>query len=142
MPIDRTNKIAFCHIPRTGGVSVCNALNLEVIEKHEPASWYRKNFPDYFLFTIKRDYDDRVLSAFGGEVPEDKSSWQDVLSKKDYMGKDKQGNARLMLLPNEHYMDAPVDFVIDYKHLQRDFNKMLKMLKLPKVKLNKENSFK
>lgn len=142
MPIDRKNKLAFCHIPRTGGVSVCNALNLEVIEKHKPASWYRKHFPNYTLFAIRRDYNQRVLSAFAGDVPDDPAVWEQELSNRDYIGKEKEVNANLMLQSNEYYLDADVDYVLNYATLEKDLNKMLNALKMPKVRLNKENSFK
>lgn len=145
MPVDHKRKLAFCHIPRTGGVSICNALNLEVIEKHEPASWYRKKFPDYFLFTVIRPYHERIYSAFAGKIPEDKNTWIDELILRQYISKHsdyeiRKENAIIMLKPNEYFIDTHVDAVIDFHHLESHLNFMLKQFDVV-VELKKTNSF-
>lgn len=121
MPICENRKLAFCHIPRTGGVSVCNALQLKIVDKHFPASWYRKNYPNYFLFTIVRNYEDRIKSTFG---------WKnDPLYKKDSLDelvqhvKQRGGdNIGLMLKPEEYFLDEPVDYKIRIR--KSELNKM------------------
>jgi len=103
MPIDHKRKLAFCHIPRTGGVSICLGLDLEVIEKHEPASFYRKHFPSYHLFATYRPYWDRRRSAGKSTDP-------------------------IFTESNKHFLDVPVDTLLQFNNLEKDLNKMLKSL--------------
>lgn len=143
MPVCEKRKLAFCHIPRTGGVSVSNALNLKVIDKHYPASWYREKFPDYTLFTVIRPYDQRIRSAMGWAVPDrrkkDAYSLDELVASIISNGID---NFRLMLKPNEYFLDVPVDFELRFSHLQRDLNNMLSMLGIDTVTLEIHNTFK
>src|SRR5690606_4897197 len=124
MPVCHRRKLAFCHIPRTAGVSIVRALKLEVIDKHYPASFYRNNFPDYTLFTVIRSNEDRIESATyarKGDAPVRES---------------------LMCKPNSHFLDCEVDYTLRFEHLQEDLNAMLSELKIPPVKLQHTNSFK
>ncbi|HEX7015531.1 MAG TPA: class I SAM-dependent methyltransferase [Cyclobacteriaceae bacterium] len=124
MPVCHRRKLAFCHIPRTAGVSIVRALKLEVIDKHYPASFYRNNFPDYTLFTVIRSDEDRIESATyarKGDAPVRES---------------------LMCKPNSHFLDCEVDYTLRFEHLQEDLNAMLSELKIPPVKLQHTNSFK
>jgi len=131
MPICKERKLAFCHIPRTGGVSISNALKLTVNDYHYPSSWYRKNYPDYFLFATFRSYRDRIESTFG---------WKDPVAVEDRYKKGSR-NVGLMLWPNEYFLDVEVDFLIRFEHLQDDLNKMLTQLGLKTVRLIPCNSF-
>ena len=108
MPVSHRYKLAFCHIPRTGGVSICLALELEVKDKHEPASYYRKHFPDYHLFATFRDYDERVISAKAKPPKELPDSKMSLFSKS-----------------NEHYLDCEIDTLLRFDDLENDLNKML-----------------
>ena len=131
MPICEKNKLAFCHVPRTGGVSICNGLNLKIIDRHFPASWYRKNYPDYFLFATHRPYADRIQSAYGYKHPERTQS-----------GVEKGlNNVGLMLKPDEYFIDTTVDFLLRFSHLNEDLNTMLKQRGIREVNLIKCNSF-
>lgn len=141
MPICEKRKIAFCHIPRTGGVSISNALGLKVMDKHYPVSFYREMFPDYKVFTILRPYEDRVKSAFGWIVPERRKefiSLDELTSSILQLGMDNLG---LMLKPNEYFLDKPVDFTLRFGHLQRDLDSMLRSIGHESVPLVKCNTF-
>lgn len=141
MPVCHEKKLAFCHIPRTGGVSISNALNLQVIDKHYPASWYRENFPDYFLFATVRNYEDRIRSTFGYKLQPgyEKYGTLDMLVEKVLTkGAD---NIGLMIKPNEYFLDCEVDYLIRFEHLQDDLNAMLTTLGHKAVKLIPVNSF-
>lgn len=131
MPVCNTRKLAFCHVPRTGGVSISNALNMTIVDRHFPASWFRKNYPDYFLFATHRPYADRIQSAYGYKHPERTESG--VAKGMDNVG--------LMLKPDEYFLDVEVDFLLRFSHLQEDLNRMLKQLGMKKVKLRPCNSF-
>jgi hypothetical protein len=143
MPVCHKRKLAFCHIPRTGGVSVNTALRMQIIDKHYPASWYRENFSDYTLFTIIRPYEDRVKSALGWRIPERrKHKWDDFDTLVSELLELGDKNLGLMLKPNEYFLDCKVDYQLRHDHLQDDLNDMLKKLGHKPVKLQRFNSFK
>jgi hypothetical protein len=141
MPICEHRKLAFCHIPRTGGVSISAALKLKVVDKHYPASWYRTNYPDYFLFATNRSYEDRIRSTFGWRNDERyrKGSLEELVAHIKNKGSD---NIGLMIKPNEYFLDCEVDCLLDFNNLEQDLNKMLFKLGHPCVTLQQINSFK
>ena len=59
MPILKDHKLAFIHIPKTGGVSIINTFGFEV-DYHYPASYYHA---DYMKLTIIRHPVERFESA-------------------------------------------------------------------------------
>ena len=136
MPICHKRKIAFCHIPRTGGVSIVVGLDMEVPDYHYKASWYRENYPDYYLFTTLRSYKDRESSAFGWDVPE--YNYDELINAKYQKG---QRNLGLMLRPNEYFLDVEVDCILRFEKLNSDLNKMLGRLGQSSVTLKPCNSF-
>jgi hypothetical protein len=139
MPIDYKRKLAFCHIPRTGGVSITNGLDMMVVDRHYKASWYRDHFPDYTLFTVIRNYPDRIKSAYGWEIPEGGlTTWDDIISDRQAKG---LNNVSLMTLPDEYYLDVDVDYKLRFEFLNDDLNDMLIKLGHDKVKLIPCNSF-
>jgi hypothetical protein len=140
MPIDYKRKLAFCHIPRTGGVSVVNGLDMMVVDRHYKASWYRKFFPNYTLFTIIRDYSDRIKSAYGWKVPEGYPFTTLEEMVEDRVKKD-LANVSLMTLPNHYFLDVEVDYKLRFDYLNEDLNKMLEALGHDKVSLVPCNSF-
>lgn len=115
MPIDRKNKLAFIHVPRTGGQSICEALGLEVTDKHEPLSWYKKNYPGYYYFTVFRSFPDRIDSA----------------KRKG----DKSEDYRLQTKPFNYFIDEDIDRILLYDNLQAELNMMLINLNMKPVKL-------
>jgi hypothetical protein len=143
MPVCHDRKLAFCHIPRTGGVSISTGLNLKVKDKHFPASWYRKTYPDYTLFATLRPYEDRIRSTFGWEIPEaylKHAPNMDLLVER--ILKTGSDNIGLMIKPNEYFLDCDVDFLLRFEHLQDDLNAMLTKLGHNTVILTPCNSFK
>ena len=138
MPIDRNQKLAFCHVPRTGGVSICLALNLEIMDKHEPASWYRKHYPDYVLFATYRPHRDRVQSALGWGIDDSDAGL--------IMGRKRKPPTELKTgiktYPNEYFLDCRVDYLLQYCDLEDELNRMLRDLNLIEVKLKRTNSYK
>jgi hypothetical protein len=140
MPVCHKRKLAFCHIPRTGGVSVNNALKMEVNDKHYPASWYRNNYPDFFLFATLRNYEDRIRSTFGWKNDERyrKGSLEELVTHIKGKGMD---NIGLMIKPNEYFLDCGVDCLLDFNNLEQDLNKMLFKLGHSCVTLQQTNSF-
>lgn len=142
MPICERRKLAFCHIPRTGGVSICNAMQLKVKDKHFPVSYYREHYPDYKIFATTRPYEDRIRSTFGWKLPKD---YEKHASSLDFLVERilKRGgeNIGLMIKPNEYFLDATVDYLLRFDHLQEDLNFMLKELGHDPVQLIPCNSF-
>jgi len=142
MPICEKRKLAFCHIPRTAGQSIVRGMNLKVRDKHYPASYYRKHFPDYKLFATSRKYEDRIRSTFGWRLPEDyKKHAQDLDFLVEKIIERGADNIGLMIKPNEYFLDCEVDFLLRFDHLQEDLNKMLAELGHDPVKLTPCNSF-
>jgi hypothetical protein len=142
MPVDHQNRIAFCHVPRTAGVSICRALRLKVIEKHEPASWYRKHFPDYHLFAVDRPYKDRIRSALGWSVPDRRRQEGFTGTFEELVEQIAAAeNNGLMLKPNGYFLDCSVDTLIPFDNLEAGLNDMLLVLGLSPVRLPKTNSF-
>jgi hypothetical protein len=143
MPVSHDKKLCLCHIPRTGGVSVANALKMfDVKDKHFKASWYREHYPDYKLFTIIRPYDDRIKSAFGWKLPERRKGESSSLNELVELVKAKGAkNIGLMLQKEDYFLDCEVDFKLRFEYLQEDLNKMLIQLGQEPVKLVQVNSF-
>lgn len=142
MPVCHKRKLAFCHIPRTGGVSVTAALEMEVPDRHFKASWYRKNFPNYKLFTIVRDYDDRIRSAFGWKLPEVRKEEASTLQELvDLIKSRGENNVSLMLQKEEYFLDVEPDFKLRFTNLQGDINTMLQSLGFNTVIIPQTNSF-
>lgn len=129
MPVCHEKKLAFCHIPRTGGRSITEALKLKPVEMgefHEPTSYYRKHYPDYHLFVIYRPHEDRVFSALKKIITQDNKNRA-------------LNNVRIMILPNDYFLDAPVDDILKFNDLEDDLNAMLVKLGHEPVKLKKIN---
>jgi len=123
MPICHDRKLAFCHVPRTGGVSIATALKLTVNDYHNPASYYREKYPDYFLFATYRPYNDRIHSAMHYYV-EDTFRSEKLKKRKDVITRE-----------NSYFLDCPVDYLLQFIDLEKDLNKMLKILNLSPIKL-------
>jgi hypothetical protein len=141
MPLDHKRKLALCHIPRTGGVSIVISLGLDVQDYHFPASYYRKNFPDYYLFAVQRDYKERIKSAYGWKMP-DNYRFDDLTSLVNDRYVKGGRNIGLMIKPDEYFLDVPVDRLLRFDHLEEDLNHMLTDLGHLPVKLVQSNSFK
>lgn len=131
MPICHKRKLAFCHVPRTGGQSIAIGLKLIVNDYHYPASYYREKYPDYFLFATYRPYEFRVKSAIKNFVYNQAAKPRIINTKAKIVKK----NVGLLTKENNYFLDCRVDYLIQFIDLENDLNKMLKMLNLPSVKL-------
>jgi len=137
MPVCYKRKLAFCHIPRTGGVSICLGLDLEIIDKHEPASFYRKHFPSYHLFATYRPYRERIESGINRTIPE-RRNWKgtyEELVDNILISK----NNGIVLKPNEYFLDVPVDTLLQFNNPENDLNKMLRSLGEKSIELPHED---
>lgn len=147
MPVCHKRKLVFCHIPRTGGVSVCKSMNLEIKDRHEPVSWLRQKYPGYKIFSIYRPYRDRVSSAIGWSIPEKRKPFKGTFKElvDEFVTRKyptPTGNKTgLMLYPNDYYLDQPVDFLLQFCDIENGINKMLRHLNLEEIKLIQSNSF-
>lgn len=142
MPVCHKRKLAFCHVPRTGGVSICVTLDLTVKDRHKPVSWFREHHPDYHLFATERSYHDRIKSALGYKVPEKrrengfKGTFDQLVTKIEKA----KINGKIVK-PNEHFLNGEVDTMLRFDNLETDLNNMLIKLGHEKVKLIHVNSF-
>jgi len=109
-----------------------------IVDRHLPASWFRKNYPDYKLFTITRPYDDRIKSAYG-HGPKHGMTLDELVAEVKRKGVD---NISLMLKPEAYFLDATPDYVIRFGFLQSDLDDMLTTLGFEPVELIQCNSFK
>ncbi|MCH7974891.1 MAG: hypothetical protein IH949_13605 [Bacteroidetes bacterium] len=123
MPICTKRKLAFCHIPRTGGQSIIVGLDLIINDYHYPASYYREKYPDYFLFATYRPYKYRLKSAKKYYVTNQSN---DIKLK---------NRKKLIIRKNDYFLDCRVDYLIQFIDLENDLNKMLKILNLSPIKL-------
>lgn len=157
MPVDYRKKIAFCHVPRTGGYVICEGLKLRVIDKHYPASWYRANFPDFFLFATFRPDIDRINSSKGWKPTKEMLEKDPNINFNEYIndllvqgirkmndlnpGEIVEDSNTLLQLPNKYFLDVPVDCLLQYNNLNKDLNKMLESLGHDPVELTFQNSW-
>jgi hypothetical protein len=141
MPVCHKRKIVFCHVPRTGGVSICLTLELAIEDRHEKASYLRGKYPGYHLFSIYRPYKDRIESALGysketaGVHSTKKESYEDIVDSIIIA----KGNG-ISVKPNDYFLDVPVDTLLQYNDLENELNKMLVKLGHKAVKLIQSNS--
>jgi len=117
MPVNHKMKLAFCHIPRTGGRSIAIALGMQVKgEKHEPVSFYREKYPEYVLFTVFRNYEDRIKNFRPTRKPNRK-------------------NIVPIRLETDYFLDETPDYILSFKQLEEDLNSMLRRLGHKQVRL-------
>lgn len=128
--MSKIQKYTFCHIPKTGGVTIC-----DMIYNHAPAHIIctRAN-SQQFLFAFVRNPYSRCLSAFqylkrGGMNGFDKndsdryignSDFENfVLHKLKYASKNQQH-----FRPQHYWIPDGVDFLGKYENLEEDLQKL------------------
>lgn len=129
MEVNHDLKLCFVHIPKTGGMSISEAIGLSGV-RHFPASYYRTKYPDYRLFTVIRGYRDRLVSS------------QKYHETNKHRIKDFEKSLYDQHLPMEFYLDEHCDYYLRFEHLQEDFNKMLRNLGYKNIKLPRLNESK
>lgn len=128
MPACTRRKLAFCHVPRTGGRAIGAALHFDVTDKHRPASWLRRRYPGYHLFATRRPDRDRVVSAL-------RRVYKDGEELRKRVEKTLQDPHGLIVQPTAHFIDCELDTELRYAHLENDLNRMLESLGLDPVQL-------
>jgi hypothetical protein len=127
--VNHTVKLCFVHIPKTGGMSISEALGLNGV-RHNPTSYYKKNYPTYKTFTVIRGYKDRLISS--------------QTYHEQNRGRIKDFNQSLILQHKgmDYYIDEPCDYYLRFENLQEDFNNMLNSLGYGNIKLEYLNKSK
>lgn len=145
--IDHSRKLLFVHIARTGGTSIETALvgkdwwDIDPESKHISASQAKKIYGDeiwrdYKKFTVIRNPWDRVVSMWATKWWHEASNIEVDCSLKTFIKKMKPH-------PHEVYgsllyadvIDEPLDFVLRFEDLQRDFSCMLRKVGVEDVML-------
>lgn len=126
MEVNHELKLCFVHVPKTGGMSISEALNLNGV-RHFPVSYYRAKYPDYTIFTVIRSYKDRLVSSqkYHETNRHRIKHWEKSLFEQH--------------LPLDFYIDEPCDYYLRFEKLQYDFNNMLVELGYEPIKLPRLN---
>lgn len=157
MPINKKHKIAFIHIPKTGGTSIEETLGMCSLEHF----WYPANIlsvngvetclqhlryvdllhiydkiTEYFIFTIVRHPYDRTLSEYFFQLHDDNSiegkfdEWLDRYC--NFFGHDHY-------LPQTDFITENNEIVVNkvmyYENLDNEFRELCDKLGIPRIKL-------
>jgi len=156
MPICHEHKCTFFHIPKTAGISVCNALGIgEENIGHSRELVLTSDIVNYFTFTFVRNPWDRLVSAYCYLMQGGRNRF-DVQDKLKYLGNCSFRECVLRLddiREQQHFqymsywLPRHVDFVGKFERLQEDFNVVcdrigLKHIELPHVNRGLHNDYK
>lgn len=159
-------KTLFIHIPKAGGNSILEALNLPTtgIYHRKPSSYSEKELQDSFKFTFTRNPWSRVVSAYSflvqqGLNKDDELFGQFLKSLGDFDTflkylcedipvnyKNSRGHNHVYIDEWLHFqkqttrIDRPMDFIGSIENLQNDFDYVCDQIKHPRVSLNQSNS--
>ena len=151
--ISHSKKCIYIHIPKTGGYSVCKALNKPLEIGHRFLEDYPKeNTANYFKFAFVRNPWDRFVSAYfylkegGRNLGHDRHGQQIVNRFSDFRSfvanfhSVKKDFKSLHFLPQVNWThdkqgNMQLDFVGRYENFQDDFNKVCKILDIPNLKI-------
>lgn len=123
-------KIAFIHVPKTGGASLSKALDLSLMD-HQKAS----SFPDHaFKFAFVRNPYERFRSAFTFM-----RDWQKdpayQMPFETFVTEWKIHERSAFFRPMVHWIDGPVNFLGRFENLEEDFRRLLDAIKRPQIPL-------
>lgn len=126
MEVNHELKLCFVHIPKTGGMSISEALGLSGV-RHFPSSYYKEKYPDYIRFTVIRGWKQRLNSSqIYHETNKHRiKHWEKSLYDQH--------------LPMDFYLDEPCHYYLRFEKLEYDFNNMLIELGHNPIKLPKLN---
>jgi len=154
--INRRLGLAFVHIPKTGGVAVCESLGL-AIRGHQRLSEMRRFRRRYFSFCFVRNPWDRMVSAYsyfraGGRghrndiktmrVVRESSTFPEFCSRLE----DPEFKRRLErcrsphFLPQVHWHDPRIKLVGRFDNFAEDFKEVCTQVGLPDTELLVRNT--
>lgn len=123
-------KIAFIHVPKTGGASLSKALDLS-LNDHQKAS----SFPDHaFKFAFVRDPYERFRSAFTFMRDIDRDPAYQISFESFVMDRPIRESG-FFFRPMVHWIDAPLNFLGRFENLEEDVARLFDALGRPKVEL-------
>lgn len=133
--MNTTKPYIFIHIPKTGGSSISNTLNLYGHCCHEPISKYPRYLTEkVFTFAFVRNPFDRILSAYNylkyGYGNTGDIEWaQSNLSRFNHFNEfvkefktDEGLQSCLHFRSVFSFIDQPLDFIGRYENIDADFN--------------------
>lgn len=139
----------FCHIPKTGGISINNALGLNSIGHRVFDK--KKNYK-FFVFSFVRNPYDRFLSCFyflkkGGCNTFDLKDKKFFLRNYDlgeFIEKNLLFSSKYQkhFRPQSFWLPNGADFIGRFENLQADFDKLMDFLKIEKKQLPLMNTTK
>lgn len=136
--LNRAQKWAFIHIPKTGGTSVSNVLsklpNTEILHSHDSLR-VLDDVSDYFIFTIVRNPYTRLQSAY-----------QHGIRKKVYSADfstflENANDSDIWLMPQEYFVNAgknrerKISFIGRYENFKKDLSYILTKLGIENKKI-------
>ena len=142
----------FIHVPKTGGVSISNVL--EIPRKYQGHTRLKdhKNHPDdYFKFCFVRNPWDRFVSCYfyfkeygrgdnldrhNGEIVNSFSSFDEFVRSFSVENNKFRG---LHFHDQIHFFDEKINFVGKFENLQEDFNFVCEKINVPCQKLPHKN---
>lgn len=143
--ISHKYKCTFVHIPKTGGNSIKQALELRG-EEHEYVS--SLELP-YFSFTFVRNPFDRFVSAYsylknGGINENDKRHGDELINKFESFEEFVKNGIpdQQHFKPMSHWIDGELDFIGRVERFQEDFNVICDKIGIPHQRLPHTNKSK
>lgn len=140
--INHTQKWAFLHIPKTGGVSITDVLyqqpNTEYVleSNHHSSIKYFPEMESYFVFTTLRNPFYRFLSGYyHHQRPEGNNEWNYIRDYKSFVNDVVMNNTLVSetmnyLITNGESNSKKVNHFIKFENLKNEFNFILKTLNI------------
>jgi len=168
MLVSEKNKFIFIHIQKTAGNSITEFLKNNIpdlkpiLNKHDFAIQGKHKlgdqWDDYFKFAFVRNPWDRLVSwysmikdknqknKFGKYVTENSSNFEEFIKNCTDIIQDNDGIKSAEFNQLDYLIDENgniiVDFIGRFENLEEDFNKIIKKLNMPELKLPILNSSK
>jgi hypothetical protein len=138
--INHQYKCIFIHVIKTGGVSVCNALNMKAKQFHVSASKIKSITKDkwnnYFTFSFTRNPWDKMVSQYFYNGQCYTKDFNKYISRW-YYGKKFVTSYSCI---HSDYFDLNLDFIGRFENFQKDFDFVCKKIGRPATILPHENS--